>query len=850
MSAPKPSVAFKNQCSIIHDGVIYVYSPDAFQTLELKEGARWKEETNGVSVTGAVCVKGGVDGDNSKTALYVVGGATNASTTDYTGLQRYSIEDKSWQTVVPVVNVTQNRQNHGAAYLTTSSTLVVYGGSQNGDTGPSSETFTLDMYPPYTVLAYSSTAPPTVSPFMLPWSQDRALMVGGGPFNDKAFTFDPVNGWLDIGLTLPGPLPDHSAAQCAVLPLADGSMILQTFDLGQTPATVTTEVLLNPGGAPASFNESAGASSASPSASPAPIPPSKSKRQASLNVYPTYNDTLAPSASRNGASLAQGDDGLVALIGGDDDNPLLFFNQTGNGWIPASKLLGTQQAPLATASSTTSPTTPTSTTSTSPAAPSSSGNKTQGLTVLGAVLGAICGALAILLLVLLYIRSRRRKRRTEAEKEDVEYPDDKEREAEYNYEERGLRPLALAGQPMGRSPVTSAYMPKADTTGMLGAPQRDPGSLIRRVSSDRIASGHRGSGIAFGQALFKREKEKEQPKLSISKPMMPILNDYKERPSIELGKATPASGPGPAVAAPKAATVGRNPSQRKTDEGWGKYFQNNRMSGNRTTFVSRSSGQKSGIWPGAGNPENSTRSPKFMLRDSVGNPLEAHNVAAGSPSLEHGPANLQSRGLQSAQGIAGHISRASSTRTDSTGDDGYEDDRVNEGAFSSGIPASVQEMSWTPVGNTWSGPSERPLHPPSSYLAAQQAQRGLGIPQSLPAPTISSTETGNTSDSQGSSIPAFPMPNSIRSVQPSGSFENSIANQSSIHQQVTRTPHVPQPPTNDYFGHIPTQMMQKHKRSNSGRQYPENTANVNTDMSWLNLGTPVPRARESSGANR
>src|ERR1700761_590495 len=136
MSAPKPPIAFKNHCSIIHDGVIYVYSPDAFQTLELKEGAKWQEETNGVSVTGAVCVKGGVDGDNSKAALYVVGGATNASTTDYTGLQRYSIEDKSWETVVPVVNVTQNRLNHGAAYMNASSTLVVYGGSQNDDTGP------------------------------------------------------------------------------------------------------------------------------------------------------------------------------------------------------------------------------------------------------------------------------------------------------------------------------------------------------------------------------------------------------------------------------------------------------------------------------------------------------------------------------------------------------------------------------------------------------------------------------------------------------------------------------------------------------------------------------------------
>ncbi len=145
---------------------------------------------------------------------------------------------------------------------------------------------------------------------------------------------------------------------------------------------------------------------------------------------------------------------------------------------------------------------------------------------------------------------------------------------------------------MGRSPITSAYIPEAGTTGMLNAPRPDPGNLIRRVSSDRMAAGYRGSGIAFGQALFKRDKEREAPKLSISKPMMPILNDYKARPSIELGKATPPSGPGPAVTSPKlaAAAVGRKPSQsqRKTDEGWGKYFQAERLSGNRTTFHSRS----------------------------------------------------------------------------------------------------------------------------------------------------------------------------------------------------------------------------------------------------------------------
>ncbi|KIX95153.1 uncharacterized protein Z520_09069 [Fonsecaea multimorphosa CBS 102226] len=866
MSVPKPSIAIKNHCSVIHDGVIYVYSPDAFQTLALTEGAQWKEEANGVSVTGAVCVKGGVDGDNSKSALYVVGGATNASTTDYTGLQRYSFEDKSWQTVVPMVNVTQNRLNHGAAYLNASSTLVVYGGSQNDDVGPSSETFTIELFPPYSVLAYSSSAPPTVSPFMLPWSQDHTLMVGGSSTNDKLFTFGSSDGWQDLGLTLPAPLPDHSIAQSALFGLADDSMVLQTFDLGQMPPTVTTNVLLNSGGAPAAFGETVGGSNTTQTPSPSATTPSKAKRQVSLDTFPAYNDTLAPTASRTGFDLAQGDNGLVALVGGNDDNPVLFFNQSENGWLPASQFFGKQQQPLATSSSRTPTSSPTSssiptfasapTGSSTPAPAASSGNKSQGLTVLGAVLGAICGVLAILVILLLWLRSIRRRRRAESEKRN-EYRDDKKRSGEYNYEERGLRPLAGLGQPMGRSPIASAVIPDADSTSVYGDLKPEPGMLIRRVSSDHNATGYRGSGIGFGQALFKREKEREKEKekdnkigLTISKPMMPILNDYQARPSIELGKATPPGAPVVAAAAAAAATdpdsERKHVSQRKTDEGWGKYFAGETLSGNRTTFMSRSSGARSGFWPGSGVLENSSRSPKFILRDSVGNPLEAHNVAAGSPNLEHGPSNPQSRGLQSVQGISGQISHAGSVRTanstDDDEDDDYEDEQVFEGAFSSGIPASVHDIPWTPVGNTWSGPPQRPLRPPSSYIAAQQAQQAQAQAQRSP-PTISSNETSDTSGTLGSSIPSFPMPNSVRSAQPGGSegAVNGNDNSTTIHQQVTTRPPGREQPapargeSHDYFSYAPAH---KHKRSNS-RQQPDNHLNVNTDMSWLNLGTPT-----------
>ncbi|RVX73107.1 hypothetical protein B0A52_02234 [Exophiala mesophila] len=795
MSGPRPPVPFKDHCSIIHNGVLYVYSPDAFQTLELKEGAEWKEEPNGISVTGAVCTKGGIDGDNSRPALYVVGGAANQSSPDYPGLQRFSIDDKSWTTIKPEVAVTQQRRNHGSAYMTSSSSLIVYGGSQDGDEGPSTQTFVVETYPPYRVLAYNSNnAPPTTRPFMLPWSDERALMVGGGDTNTNIFTFSQDEGWVDLGLAMPDALPDHSLAGCALFTLRDNSKLLQTFQLGQAPPTVTTTVLLNPGNTPATFNQTVG-NSDPPSSDEAPAS-KKSRRATFLSNYPVYNGSLAPSETRTGFDVAQGDDGLLAFVGGNDNDPVAFFNQSDNTWVSNTQILGVQQS-VASPSGTATSRNPSATASSDPSQntavpPASSSSRSKGLTILGAVLGGVCGLAAILIILLLWLRSKRRKRAQAARQDD--YPDDKKRSGEYNYEEGGLQPLSKAGQPMGRSPVPSAVISDADSTAMFGA-KPDPKYLIRRVSADRNQPGFRGSGIAFGQALFKREKAQQ---LSISKPMNPVLGDYKERPSIDLGMATPAVAPSIIPPAPKSAPI-RKASQRKTDEGWGKYFQKETQPSNRATFLSRSSASKSGFWPGTGVPEPTTKTQKIILRDSVGNPLEAHTVPAGSPSLEHGPSNARSRGLQSVQGMPARISSGSSMTTNSD-DSEYEEDRI-DGAFSSGIPASVRNTSWTPVGNTWSGPAERPLHPPSSYLAAQ----GQG-----PPPRTASS--GDTFDTQTSSIPSFPMPRSVRSPPPTN---NSTTGGGRGYQKNDQGP-------GDYFG------------GGVGRSDKPGS----NDMSWLNLGTP------------
>src|SRR5256714_11090244 len=169
MSTPLPPAALKGQCSIIFNNTLYVYSPDAPQSLPLRPNAQWSQEPMGVSLTGAACVFGGIDGDNSKPALYIVGGSTNSSSVQYTGLQRYSIQDKTWHTITPLATVTENRQHHGAAYMVDTSMILVYGGSQNGDSGLSTQTFLMATYPPYIVESYQSLAPPFLDPIMPAW---------------------------------------------------------------------------------------------------------------------------------------------------------------------------------------------------------------------------------------------------------------------------------------------------------------------------------------------------------------------------------------------------------------------------------------------------------------------------------------------------------------------------------------------------------------------------------------------------------------------------------------------------------------------------------------------------------
>src|ERR1700761_8805482 len=139
MALPNPQIDLAGSCTAVYNNTLYIYSPSGFQSLSLATGATWQTLPPGISVTGAVCVN--ANSTNTTPALYVVGGTANSSQPDYPGMQRFDYTSNMWENISPEVLVTQNRRNHGAAFLPASALIVVYAGSQDpGNNLPSSQT--------------------------------------------------------------------------------------------------------------------------------------------------------------------------------------------------------------------------------------------------------------------------------------------------------------------------------------------------------------------------------------------------------------------------------------------------------------------------------------------------------------------------------------------------------------------------------------------------------------------------------------------------------------------------------------------------------------------------------------
>ncbi|MCJ1299617.1 hypothetical protein MMC08_002409 [Hypocenomyce scalaris] len=684
MSLPTPPVALSNQCSIISNNTLYTYQPDAFQSLDLEEGGSWLQLPMGVSVTGASCVQGS---SNGQEVLYIVGGTANASTPQYPGLQYYSFANNSWATVTPVVPVTQDRLRHGAAYLNSSSMILVYAGSQNGDWTPSSETFLISTYPPYGVQALSSDAPPVVSPLLLPFNQSHAVMLGGGSQNREVFTFGAQDGWQNLNVTLESGLKNSSLVQAAIVNGSDGSKVLELFDMSVSPNQITTALLQGATNSSTSGQQIGTLiSSSSPTATHISTKPRR--RDITLANWPAYNSTLAPHVSRDGFSLAQDSAGLVVISGGtDDSDPLCIFDQESNQWVNATQFLGDQSPTVLTGgkpSSTDSPVaslTAAASASSSTAAAASDANikKNRSLTILGATLGAIFGFAALLILALCLLRCLRRRPQRNHNRSRSDYP--AESKNNMDFADRGAEFMSEAGGTFGHkhkiSGTSATSMAIMSGRATVGSPQSKRGFFHKPGDSG-------GSAKSF----FSRGKSPLAP------PPQPNAQAH------SIGREVVAFASPEVRAEPRA------------DNGWSRYFTNNsttnlanmppgytRQDSNSrpTTYTSAT---RSDYTSGSRDPHESAEVPPLNIRSS-------QQALSSFPTYERpGSPTLGHTGLALTKEASPPPSSPSTLHTDDVSDLDEDDDEYNR----THGPQSEGMASWTPVatsdrGSTW---EERP----------------------------------------------------------------------------------------------------------------------------------------------
>ncbi|PWY81926.1 hypothetical protein BO70DRAFT_42116 [Aspergillus heteromorphus CBS 117.55] len=658
MLAPSPPVNLEGHCSVIYNSTLYTYSADGFASIPLERNASWSELTMGEPVSDAACVTGGIDGDESQQALYVVGGTGSLS--DKPGLQRYSFQDEKWTTIQPPQSVMANRTRHKAVYLSNSSSILVYGGHQTDESVASSDTYVLSTTSPYDIAAHNATeASPATVPVLLPWTDRVAALVGGTTTPKKVHLFDPTVGWYSSNVTLANSL--SSDVQCAILDGSDESKVLEAFDMSVSPNTVSSVVLVNSDGE---------------EENPATVLSSQSssrKRDATLSDYPTYDSNLAATTTRQNYSLAQGSDGLVVISSGNGTDSLAIFNQTANSWVNTTKLFygdESQQQILGstTTSSSSSTATATSSTTSSAAAGSSSSSNDVG-TIVGATLGAILGVAAILVIILLLIKRKKqnlKKARGENDKDRLSFQD------------QGVEPLTQSAYPMAKSPLPVAAS-SVDSLAIFSGKLGDE-------KTPRSAGGR--SNLAPNSTPLK------------SSPLTTIHSSGESSsPSIYSNAALDKE------LQIQDSSAGGRPGDRRTNEGWSRYFQDNSTT---TSLVAQPQSLKpasttDSVKSGPKGPAWAMKTLTPLDFGFLDEPKPLGMVISGSPTTEHASSIISSEGrtvaIQESQ--SARISSASSLSADLDGDSRW------------------QQPSW--MGRPPSSTYSRSFYNPSTHVPSMAA---------------------------------------------------------------------------------------------------------------------------------
>lgn len=693
MSLPQPPVALRDHCSVIHDRTLFTYQADAFQSLELKEGGTWSTLPMGVSTNGSTCVAGKTDGDDS---LFVIGGTTNGSQPEYSGMQRFSFKSKKWETCNLAVKVTKNRLQHGSAFLSRSSSILIYGGSQDGYADlPSSQTFLVSLAPPYNVQAFSSDALPVVRPLMMPFNTSHALMLGGSPQNTKLFTFGPLEGWQQLDKTLKQGLPNANQVQATIMDGSDGSKLLQLFNLDTSPNQISTLLLQEPSITPTSGRTTGAPTPASSSSSPT-SGSSRKRKRVTLAERPAYNSTLAPQEPRNGFSLAADpQSGLVIASGGNAQDILSMFNETSNQWVDATQFFASEQQDPS-ASPTEVLSTPASSLTSLPTIPPSEpkeGNH-RSLTILGAVLGSIFGFAALCILALLLLRCLRRRRDRQDRKRRSVFP--REDKHDMDFIDRGDDHMRGAGASLGHKHAHSGNSTATGAAESRAAESRAASAQSKRGILHK-ASGSGGSA----KSIFSRTKSPTHSPPIISEPILhppPGERNFSSQP----------------MASPEPRT------ETRTDNGWSKYWAHNSNTNLGETGLDRhesAASQPTAYTSGSRSDYTTSRSTDPHESAEV-EPLNIRTSQLSPTSRRVSPTSgLPLPGLalsHSNHGVVGPEPPSPSTMvSDIDEDDEYRLDHPR---------SSEGHDSWTPVrtsehGSTWMDPrvssvyADSPMYP-------------------------------------------------------------------------------------------------------------------------------------------
>ncbi|KAK5990703.1 hypothetical protein PT974_08972 [Cladobotryum mycophilum] len=710
MSVPKPPTSLDSSCSVIHDNTLYSYSSQGFLSLHLEEGAKWEKLDMGEKVMGATCV-GTTPGDASQAGLFIVGGKSDSS--DYPGLQKFTYSTGKWSTITLSDPDMKGRQWHGSTYIQADDLILVYGGSQNGVQGLSSQTFTIKASEPHDFRGYQSSAAPAVSPILMSWSSADAAMMSGDGTSGNIYWFNPTAGWRASGASLVQPVQKASGSMDAVLMTgADGSKNIYTFDLAQSPNHVSRTVVQDASGKPIINAAPINARSLEEDF---PI----ERRDLTLDNWPKYNSTLAPKAARQNFAMAQGSDGMVIFSGGNVDDPMSMFDATHNNWVNTTEFfVGQTQSILSVPTTTTTQPLSTSTSLSTSAtllttsqptdlavppmqtSPSNNSGPTANA-ILGITLGTIAGFLVLLGLILFLLRQRRRRQvHTEA--------GHARRASGTSAEEKEIMGFATTTLP----PPSPGYfrghqhqMSQESTSSMAILMGRVGQHKPRKVSGETIRSS--------------TSSMHKQIKGSISKPIPQVQQNPILQVEDDKGVATT-----PVVAEPRVLTSREPPNDAtRRSSGWNRYWSGGSAlnilgfgASKRNTVLSEHSSRYSQEPNNhRGNRDSATVPPLSF----EGRP-ELSRVNSGSPVVSTYPSHVPWK-----EGITGRI-------------EGNRPISAVTSNYSSGVPESVNE-AWDPagVGKPW-GTDRAPssVYAPSTG-SAQPAPLGLSKQPQLVMATTS-----------------------------------------------------------------------------------------------------------------